>query len=357
MLGGMPPFRQPTFDYHLDVDRELRALRKYSSLPGKEDRQIPERGEDRLLVATWNIANLGVQKREDDHYRLLAEIVGWFDLIALQEVNDNLVGLRAIIEHLPSRYRVLFNDAGGNDERFAFVYDSRKVGVREEIGELTVAAKDLPKVKLKDIPARFVGFDRNPMLASFRVNDMDLVLAGVHLYFGDSRPPGLPDDEAEATTTNPAARARAEQRKEPPPAAGMDRRVLEAFAVARWAEQRERNENAYTANVIALGDYNLPVQAPGDRVYDALTKKGLRLPPHSTRVGGSNINDDAHYDQMAVLPGAIHDAIEELGIFDFDGALFADLFGGGTKAEVKRFREYMRYYVSDHRPLWMSLKL
>ncbi|MEA2330683.1 MAG: hypothetical protein QOH58_821, partial [Thermoleophilaceae bacterium] len=23
MLGGMPPFRQPTFDYHLDVDREL----------------------------------------------------------------------------------------------------------------------------------------------------------------------------------------------------------------------------------------------------------------------------------------------------------------------------------------------
>jgi hypothetical protein len=31
--------------------------------------------------------------------------VGWFDLIAMQEVNDNLEGLRGIQRQLPDRYR------------------------------------------------------------------------------------------------------------------------------------------------------------------------------------------------------------------------------------------------------------
>ena len=88
-------------------------------------------------------------------------------------------------------------------------------------------------------------------------------------------------------------------------------------------EQAPRRSSAYAQQVIALGDFNLPKRAQGDRVYDALTSKGMRLPEHSTRVGGSNVRDDAHYDQMAVWPGALDDAIEQVGIFDFDGAVSA----------------------------------
>jgi hypothetical protein len=86
-----------------------------------------------LLVATWNVANLGVQERREKDYRLIAELVSWFDLVAMQEVNDNLSGLRAIHRLLPGSYRLLFSDAGGNDERLAFLYDSDKVAVLEEV--------------------------------------------------------------------------------------------------------------------------------------------------------------------------------------------------------------------------------
>ena len=348
----MPAFRKPSFAYEYDVDHELDALRSYPELPDRADRAIPAKSPGHFLLATWNIANLGLQKRDEADYRLLAEILGWFDLVAVQEVNDDLAGLRAIQGHLPEGYRVQFNDSGGNRERFAFLYDSAKVAPRDEVGEVTVTPLELDRVRLPGVPGRFVGFDRNPMIASFQVDATMLLLAAVHLYFGDGRPAGLPDDEAAAGN----GAAPAPRPAEAPPAAGMDRRVLEAYAVARWADAQHRSRHAYTNNVIALGDFNLPVRAEGDRVYDALVREGLHLPEHSTHVGGSNLNDDANYDQMAIFPGAVEHAIERVGIFDFDGAVFRDLWGSGSKREQTRFRSYVRFHLSDHRPLWMQMR-
>ena len=122
----MPAFEKPRFAFDWDVDSELKALRGYSSQPGKEDRAIPPKAAGRILLATWNIANFGLQERRPDDHRLIAEILGWFDFVAIQEVHDNLAGLRAVQDLLPKKYRVLFNDAGGNQERFAFLFDSTK---------------------------------------------------------------------------------------------------------------------------------------------------------------------------------------------------------------------------------------
>lgn len=60
--------------------------------------------------------------------------MGWFDIVAMQEVNDDLSGLRALMERLPRHYRVLFSEASGNQERAAFVYDSRTVEQLEKVG-------------------------------------------------------------------------------------------------------------------------------------------------------------------------------------------------------------------------------
>jgi hypothetical protein len=57
-----------------------------------------------------------------------------------------------------------------------------------------------------------------------------------------------------------------------------------------------------------------------------------------------------------VFPGAVEDAIERVGIFDFDGAVFRDLWGSGARRERQRFQSYVRYHLSDHRPLWMQLR-
>jgi endonuclease/exonuclease/phosphatase family metal-dependent hydrolase len=322
----MPAFRKPTFAYDYELDAELKALRAYPKLPGKEDRAVPAKARGHLLLATWNIANLGVQDRREKDYRLIAEVISWFDLIAIQETNDDLEGLRGIQSQLPKGFKAFFSDPGGNNERFAFVYDSARLQVLEEIGRVTVPPKELKSVKLPDVSQAFSGFDRNPYLASFEADDLSFVLANVHLYFGQ------------------------ESSK-----AGMERRCLEAYAVGRWADLRRRDKQAYTPNVLALGDFNLPVRDESDPVYRALTRKGLHLPPHSTKVGGSNLNDDAQYDQMAVFPGAMEEGIEQTGVFDFDGALFRDLWGE-SKAQQSKFRSYVKYYLSDHRPLWARLE-
>jgi len=333
----MPAFPKPRTSYDYDLEAELKALRDYPKQAGKKDRVIPPRSRNRLLLATWNIANLGVQQRREKDYRLIAEIISWFDVVAVQETNDNLSGLRGIMAQLPSRYRTIFSAPGGNRERYAVIFDGKKITPLEEVGHITVPQKDLDLIKLPGVKQKFEGFDRNPYLVSLRAGKLEFVVADVHLYFGK-------EDKV-----------------------SIERRCLEAFAIARWADTRRRDKYAYTPNVLALGDFNLPVRDESDPIYRALTSKGLHLPDHSTKIGGtdpadtapikgSNLNNDAQYDQMAVFPGQMEDAIEQSGVFDFDGALFRGLWEK-TEKDPSRFRAYVKYYMSDHRPLWTALKI
>jgi len=101
--------------------------------------------------------------------------------------------------------------------------------------------------------------------------------------------------------------------------------------------------------VVPLGDFNLPKAAPGDRIFDALVALGLETPPHSSQIG-SAIASDSHYDQIAFFPGTTKDRFTgACNVFDFDGALFQDLWQQRTQAQ---FQAYVRYHLSDHRPLW-----
>jgi endonuclease/exonuclease/phosphatase family metal-dependent hydrolase len=322
----VPGFEKPDFTYPFELDEELGALRDH-----KKVREVPKPSSGRLLLATWNIANLGVQEREEEHYRLIAEIIGWFDLIALQEVNDDLEGLRGIEKQLPDSYTTIFSDPGGNNERFAYLFDREKVEMLEEVGRVTVPPTNLPDVNLPGVKVKFEGFDRNPYLVSFRADELTFVLANVHLYFGT----GESKEDKERS---------------------MERRCLEAYAVGRWADLREADKEAYVNNVLALGDFNLPKREKGDPVFEALTDRGLRLPEYSTKVPGSNLDGDAQYDQMAVFPGPMQSAIQQTGVFDFDSAVFPGLWGK-TEKEQNKFQAYVKYYLSDHRPLWAELKV
>jgi hypothetical protein len=67
-----------------------------------------------------------------------------------------------------------------------------------------------------------------------------------------------------------------------PPLLGLgqrDRRRLETFAVARWADLRRKSPYVSTPNILALGDFNLPKTEPGDPICDELTSRRLQLPP------------------------------------------------------------------------------
>lgn len=318
----MPSFPKPSFSFNYRVNTEINALRNYRDT--KTGRQIPTKADSRLLVATWNIANLGLQQRRDKDYRVLAEIISWFDVVALQEVNDNLEGLRGIQKHLPGSYRALFSDKAGNDERMAYLYDSNKVSELEKVGEIAVPPKDVPHIKLAGITRKFKGFDRNPYLASFQAGSFEFLLVNVHLYFGD-------DTRAD-----------------------RQRRSLEAYATARWADLRRSDKDAYVQDIIVLGDFNLPKVEPGDLIYKALRKRGLRRPEHSTRIY-SNISNDKDYDQIMFFPGNTNQELTgNIGIFDFDSAIFRGIWQNRTPVQ---FRAYTKYYISDHRPLWAEFRI
>lgn len=319
----MPPFPKPKFSWTYEVSSEKAALLEHAR--EAEGRQIPDKSKDRLLIATWNIANLGVQERRPEDYELIAELIGWFDLVAIQEVNDNLRGLTALRKYLPENYGVLFSDVAGNKEPQAFVFDTAKVSLGEKVGRLSIPVNDLRHIKLPGVDQAFRGFDRNPYLAAFRAGRLTLLLVNVHLFFGSDSDP-----------------------------ADMDRRRLETFAVARWTGLRRRSQHAFTSDIIALGDFNLPRAEKGDPIFDALSARGLLLPPESSALA-SSIATESHYDLIAFFPQQTNvDFTGNKGVFDFDGAVFHELWETKSK---QQFLSYVRYFLSDHRPMWAEFQI
>ena len=319
----MPSFPKPRFAFSYRTQVELRRLRAYrDTAPG---RAIPSPATNRVRIATWNIANLGQQQRREKDYKLLAEIIGWFDIVAIQETKNNPSGLRGIQRQLPAGWSVLMSDTGGNNERMAFLYNSSKVKQLEKIGEIAVPPKDARFIKLPGINRKFSGFDRNPYLAEFSSGSLTFVLVNVHLFFGSS--------------------ARAD----------VERRALEAYATARWADLRRKNPDSYAADIIALGDFNLPKVEPGDLIYSALRRRGLERPSHSTKIA-SSIATDAEYDQVMFFPRTATGSFTgRVGVFDFDSAIFRGLWNRPDRTPAD-FRKYVRYYISDHRPMWAELR-
>ena len=317
-------FPKPNFNFTYDVDQEIKNLRTYRDTA--EGRAIPKKKRNRLLIASWNIANLGLQKRREKDYKLIAEMIEWFDIIAIQEVNDDLKGLQAIQKILPKRYHVLFSDKGGNDERAAYIFDSKKVTLLEKVGEVAVPPKDHRYIKLPDVTRKFNGFDRNPYLAAFEAGRLRFLLVNVHLYFGDDK------------------------------RASRERRSLEAYAVSRWGDLRRRDKHRFVDHIIVLGDFNLPKVKPGDLIYTALRKRGLRRPDHTSKVF-SNISNDKNYDQLFFSPGVTKQRYSgKSGVFDFDVGVFPDLWNDSSKTAVQ-FRSYVKYFLSDHRLIWSEFKI
>ncbi len=315
----MPPFPKPRFQYAVDVNAEIARLRQH-----KQTRSVQAKAQNRLLIATWNIANFGEQLREDPHHRLIAEILSWFDLAVIQEVKENFGPLEDMVHSLGVQYKYVMSDIAGNKERMAFVFDSQKVRLLEKIGEIALPPADLKNIKLLAVKRKFAGFDRTPYLATFQAGRLSFLLVNVHLFFGS------------------------DAKK-----ADIERRALETFAVARWAEQRQKSKFSFTRDIIALGDFNMPKVTPSDPIFKALTSKGLHLPQHTSQVG-SNLQSDKHYDQIAFFPGETQDDFTgNHGVFDFDRVVFADIWQNRGETD---FNTYVKYYLSDHRPMWMEFR-
>ena len=275
------PFKAPEPAYNIKTTREKSALTRHFNKRG-----VPKSKKNRLLLATWNIANLGVQKRGPEAIALVAHILKRFDLIAVQEVNAKFGAFLEVMAELGSAYDFVMSDTAGNEERLAFVYRKREVKPRQLFGEVALRKREYPK---RDVTVhyrekkkekkktykkvQFQPFDRNPFIGSFKAGKLDLTLANVHLYFGSFQDSKKTEDHLKYC-----------------------RRVLEIFALARWASRCEDPDKTYDTDILLLGDMNIPYMKPTESTYKALVKFGMKPVAYMSKTGGTNLIGDKTYD-------------------------------------------------------------
>ena len=113
------------------------------------DNAIPSKTVDStLLLATWNIREFGGTKsggREEEPLYYIAEIISRFDIVAVQEVRDNLDALDRLMSILGRWWTYLVSDVTlgrqGNNERHAYIYDTRKISFGGLAAVTTVGAQ------------------------------------------------------------------------------------------------------------------------------------------------------------------------------------------------------------------------
>ncbi|MBL7738038.1 MAG: endonuclease/exonuclease/phosphatase family protein [Chitinophagaceae bacterium] len=318
---------KPTFTFDIDLDKEIKALRTHKN---KDDRKIPDKTDDKLLVATWNLTNFGLQKRTEEHIKLMAEVLSWFDLVAVQEVADDLTHFNKLLKFLGGSYKAFFSDIGGNAERLGFVYDSAKVNPVGMVAELVIKKKSggtfTIEVGEESITVDFDDYNRNPYMATFDAGGFRFTVISVHAYYGDKK-----------------------------------LRVAENKALSTWVKNRSQKPdiNLPSKNIIMLGDFNLEAMKPTDPNFKVFKENGLYLPKHETAfIDGTNLAGDKHYDQLMFFPSQTLQAFNgKVGVYDFDNALFKKLWSSLGADNKKDFHIYTRYYIADHRPLWVQFKI
>jgi len=304
---------RPTFPYDWDYPEHSVLIENHHSHRG-----IPDPTDDNLLIATWNLTNFGLQRRHVVHLKLMADIIRPFDLVAVQEVADNLEHFDRLIRELGTTWDAIFTDPAGNQERLAYLYNTDRVSPTGLAAELAMRPYERQRVVVEDIVEIFEGFNRNPYMASFMANDFAFTLVNVHLYWTSF---GL--------------------------------RQLEAKALSKWAKRRVGKRYPPCDDIILLGDFNMPRVRPTDRIYNELVANGLAVPKYATQLIGSNLAGDRDYDEFAFFPSRTNeDFTNRMGVFDFDKVVFPDLY----QQSVDRFRTYVKYYLADHRPVWAEFR-
>ncbi len=145
------------------------------------DDKIPTKQLDRnLLIASWNIRAFGnltrkwdsddtdSPKRDLHSILCIAEIIKRFDVIAVQEVKDNIRALRDTLKVLGANWSLILTDVNkgkvGNGERMAYLFDTRRVQLSGLAGELVVPEEWEDSIKDNALSNQFV---RSPYAVSF----------------------------------------------------------------------------------------------------------------------------------------------------------------------------------------------
>lgn len=307
------------------VADDLRRLRA-----GLDDALPAKRLDNNLLVATWNVRAFGdltekwcaeeddTPKRDLRALLCIAEIVSRFDVVALQEVKGNIKSLRHMMKELGPNWAFILTDVTlgerGNDERMAFVFDTRRVKTSGLAGELVVPEEWIARTSI-DKGALTRQFARTPFAVSFLCGEETFILVTLHVIYGEA----------------------------------AQERSSELRGIAEWLADWARREHSWGHNLIALGDFN--IDRVGDGNYEAFTSTGLRPPAELDNVPRTIFGQgkEKRYDQIAWFCGEGAVPVLSLtysgraGCFDFTSLILQSLS-----------RNELSWRISDHYPLWVE---
>jgi endonuclease/exonuclease/phosphatase family metal-dependent hydrolase len=295
-----------------------------------------KRLDENLLIATWNIRGFSSLTRawtagdadspKRDLRGLLAigEIIRRFDVIAVQEVKGNLRALRDLMKWLGPDWAFLMTDvtigAAGNSERMAFIFDRRRVELSGLACELVVPQEWLEEVGSDALRRQFA---RTPYAVSFRSGEQTFILVTLHVDYGSR----------------------------------SSERIPELKGIARWMREWADRTNAWSQNLIAMGDFN--IDRKNDLLWQAFNSTGLTVAddlenaPRSIFADPDKPTTDKYYDQIAWFEtkrGASRLSLDYHtgGYVDYLPHVYRNT--ALTKKEIS-------YRVSDHYPLWVEFRL
>lgn len=293
------------------------------------DALVPAKSLDRnFLLATWNIRSFGAfnpdwvgeptgsPKRDRQSLYCIAEIVRRFDVVAIQEVKSDTASLRAIYSILGRDWGLILSDVtegnAGNNERLAFLFDTRRVKLSGLACEIVIPPEHLEHDDAERLNRQFA---RSPYAVGFSAAGHTITLVSLHVVWGSS-----PQD-----------------------------RVNELRGIAEWLSRWSKDKHAWDHNLIALGDFN--IERVDDPFQRAFTSTGLNIPPallDARRSVFAKGSGGAAYDQIAWFedsrtsrPLSLH--FRQGGSFDFRNHALPSR--GLTARELS-------WRISDHLPLW-----
>lgn len=294
-----------------DIAKGLTALKSRIAAA-----KIPSSKLDETFnLATWNVREFGRRPRLRASLHLIAEIINSFDLVALTEVRDDMSDLGKVLDILGPYWRAVYSDystdAGGNRERIAYVYDKRMVEFTGLAAESDPPRKKDPKTG-EYVPS--ITWWRSPYMASFRAGNFDFVLITAHIRWGS----------------------------------GEAARLAPIRMLAEWVEARRKERGVEDKDIIVMGDFNIPsIASP---LFEALTSRGLQLPPALFGAHGTNLARNKRYDQIVHAPTNPRRFTGRGGVLDFYGTSHRPLFPGRAMS-----KDEFTYQISDHLPLWIQI--
>ena len=278
-----------------------------------KDAGLPRARRDHsILLATWNVRELGRRRRRDDSIAMIARVLERFSLVSLVELRRDTGDLERILAHLGPAWRALYSepldDPGANEERACFLFDTRFV---QHTGLVSVVEGKRRRVGQEYVAPTWW---RRPYMAGFRAGAVDLVLVTAHIRWGGK-----------------SERAR----------------LPEITALAEWAEARGR-QKGHAVSLVLAGDFNVP-DTTGP-LYRALERRGLTLPKALLGAHGTSLAADKRYDQILHLPALAERFTERAGVVDFYRGDYRSLYPS-TRLTKERFTRE----ISDHLPLWAEM--